>query len=298
MNWQMKILITGIGGFVGRNLSDRLISDHEVWGLVRQKSDISKLHKNIQLFYFNNDMEKLISFFQEEQFDGVIHLASLFLSSHKPRDIKNLISSNLTLGTLLLEASVQSKVKWFLNTGTFWQHYKNETYNPVNLYAAIKEAFEVLAVYYMQTSNLVFTTIKLNDTFGKDDTRDKIFALWAKIAKSKESLSMSKGEQLMDIVYIEDVVEGYKKMIEHLSSKDANLFHNKTFALKAKKRVSLKELAKIYEECLQVKLNIKWGERKYRQREVMMPWEDGEIIPGWSPKYSIKDAILNMHERE
>ena len=61
-----------------------------------------------------------------------------------------------------LTFSKKFNLKWFINTGTFWQNYQSEKYNPVNLYAATKEAFQNIAKYYTETSSLIFTTIKLN----------------------------------------------------------------------------------------------------------------------------------------
>ncbi len=158
------------------------------------------------------------SYFCSERFDGIIHLASFFLASHMTKDISSLISSNILFGTELLECCKDSGVKWFINTGTFWQNYQNEGYNPVNLYAATKEAFETVSKYYVETSDLIFTTIKLNDTFGPNDTRNKVFNLWSKIAESGETLQMSPGEQIIDICYIEDVVNSYVLLLEHLNS--------------------------------------------------------------------------------
>jgi nucleoside-diphosphate-sugar epimerase len=234
--------------------------------------------------------------FEKEKFDGVIHLASLFLASHESTDISNLVSSNITFGIELLECSKESNVKWFINTGTFWQNYQSDSYNPVNLYAATKEAFEKIADFYIQTSNLIFTTIKLNDTFGPNDTRNKVFNLWSKISKSGEVLEMSAGEQIIDISYIDDVVDAYISLVNHLDSSDKNKFKNKTFAVKSAERMSLKELSKVFEEATNTKLNIVWGGREYRDREVMIPWEHGKVVPGWRPKYSLKEAIIKTME--
>jgi CDP-paratose synthetase len=184
----MKILVTGATGFIGQNLVKLLLSkNYDIHCIVRENSDQSKIDSKAIIFEYNNNINSLVTYFNEQKFDGVIHLASLFLASHTQDDISNLISSNIKFGTELLEASKQSNIKWFINTGTFWQHYKNEEYNPVNLYAATKEAFESIAKFYTETSNLIFITLKLNDTFGPNDTRNKVFNLWNKIAKSGET---------------------------------------------------------------------------------------------------------------
>ncbi len=288
----MKILVTGATGFIGQNLVSLLLKNGiEIYCLVREESDCSKIDKKAKIIKYDKKVDSLIEVFNKQKFYGVVHLASIFLAEHKARDIVSLISSNVEFGTTLLEACKQSDVKWFINTGTFWQNYEDKDYNPVNLYAATKEAFENIAKYYTQTSNLIFTTIKLNDTFGPNDTRNKVFNLWAKIANTNEVLEMSKGEQIIDISYIEDVISAYEVLISHLNSDDAQNFKNKTFAVKSQTRVSLKELAEIFQKATNSKLNIIWGGREYRQRELMLPWENGEVVPNWSPKYSLEEAI-------
>ncbi len=288
----MKILLTGATGFIGQNLIKLLLEkNYNLYCLVRLKSDSSKIDSRVKIFEYNEDINSLIDFFKKEEFSGIIHLASLFLAEHKSTDINSLLLSNIQFGTHLLEACKITKVKWFINTGTFWQNYQSNDYNPVNLYAASKEAFETIAKYYIETSDLIFTTIKLNDTFGANDTRNKVFNLWSKIAKSKEILEMSPGEQIIDISFIEDVITSYELLITYLLSDNANDFRNRTFAVKAERRVSLKELSIIFEKVTNTKLNIIWGGREYRQREVMYPWDEGEIVPNWKPKFTLEEAI-------
>ena len=172
----MKIIVTGATGFVAKALIETLIhAGNEVYAIIRPHSDTTGIHKETKFYTDNANSSDLVTFFQEVQADGVIHLASLFLAQHETEDTEALVVSNILFGTRLLEAAVQTKVKWFINTGTFWQHYENENYNPVNLYAATKQAFQDVAKFYYETKEINFVTIKLNDTFGAGDTRKKVF---------------------------------------------------------------------------------------------------------------------------
>lgn len=288
----MKILVTGATGFIGQNLVKVLLSkNYEVHCIVRADSNTSNMNQNIATFKYDENIGSLINYFNKQKFDGVIHLASFFLASHTQEDITNLISSNIKFGTELLEASKQSNTKWFINTGTFWQNYENEDYNPVNLYAATKEAFEVIAKFYTQTSNLIFTTIKLNDTFGANDTRNKLFNLWNTITKSGKTLEMSDGKQIIDISYIDDVISAYEVLVTHLASEQRETFKNKEFVVTNNEKMSLKKLSKVFEKATNTKLNIKWGARPYREREVMIPYNKGQTVPKWNQKYTLKQAI-------
>jgi nucleoside-diphosphate-sugar epimerase len=284
----MKILITGATGFIGKNLIDILEKEHEIHVLVRPSSDIANF---AHIFCFEDNIPALHSYLEEQQIDGIVHLASLFLSSHKDADIKNLIDSNIFLGSAIFEAAQNTNIKWFLNTGTFWQHYifNTQDYSPVNLYAATKQAFIDVAKYYMETSGIKFVTLKICDTFGPNDTRSKIFNLWNKIAQSGEILAMSPGDQYIDILYIDDVVSGFICLIDLLNS---NKKLESDYALYAEKRYRLKELATVYQNITGKILNIQWGQRAYRTREVMCPWEAGNHLPGWKPKISMEEGIL------
>ena len=134
----MRILVTGAAGFVGQHLLPYLEKQgHEVYALVRPSTDGSKVYTN-HLYVFEDDIEHLASYLLENHVDGIIHLASLYIAEHKPADIKNIVTSNVYLGTAVMEAAVKAGVKWFLNTGTIWQNYNvepySDTYCPVSLY--------------------------------------------------------------------------------------------------------------------------------------------------------------------
>lgn len=286
----MKILVTGGTGFIGRNFIQMLQNHYEIVSLNRKSSDISILQNFKCKIYTYSNYNEIPALLMDEQFDGVIHFASNVLIQHEYSDIDLLIADNIIFGTHLLDFSKATKIKWFINTGTFWQHHQNEPYNPVNLYAATKQAFEAIAKYYTETSDLIFTTLKLNDTFGPNDTRNKVFNLWYKLAQTDEILDMSPGEQIIDICYIDDVIDAYNILISHLLH-DPDSVKNKMFAIRSNERMSLKDLSKIFEESTDTTLNINWGGREYREREVMYPCENIADLPGWKPKHSLKEAI-------
>lgn len=290
----MEILVTGATGFIGQNLVKSLLDKgYSITAIVRNNSDTTSIDSRAEIFPYSGEITELISLFQTKLFDGVIHLASLFMSSHQTKDVSSLIFSNIQFGTELLETCKHSKTKWFINTGTFWQHYDNNAYNPVNLYAATKQAFEDIAKYYTETSSLIFTTLKLNDTFGPNDTRPKIFNLWHQLSQSNETLEMSPGDQIIDICYIDDVISAYEMLITHLTN-NPKIVKNKTFIANSKERMSLKNLSKIFEESTNTKLNIHWGGREYREREVMFPCDSIQALPEWEARYTLKEAIQKM----
>lgn len=278
----MNIFITGATGFVGKHLVNKLFaSGHNLYCtlLANESNPFDKDQISNVFVLANDNVNGLTHFFQSNNIDGIIHLASYVQSAnHIPDDIDKLADINIKFSLQVLEAASNAKVKWFINTGTYWQHFDNAEYSPVNLYAATKQAFMDLSKFYWETNRIFFCTIKLFDTYGPGDTRPKIFNLWERIAKSGETLDMSGGEQIIDISHVDSVVDAFAQLAIHVHNNNPKLNNGDVFALKAAKRYSLKQLAAKYETDHGVTLNINWGARPYREREVMMPWNGGRSI--------------------
>jgi CDP-paratose synthetase len=292
----MKILITGITGFIGSNLYKELNKNgHTLYSIIRNESDLTRLNKDGVTCCLYNNFNDLNAFFLENEFDGIIHLASKFIVNHNSQDLNDLINSNVLFSTQILELACKNNVKWFINTGTFWQHYNNSDYLPVNLYSATKQAFESIAKFYTDVYDIKFVSLKINDTYGPNDTRSKIFNLWLKISQTNDVLDMSPGEQLIDIVYIDDVVQAYIELILLISNPQSEL--NNSYYISSKNIMSLKKLSEIFENVINKKLNINWGARDYRNREVMVPAIKGELVPNWEPKVKFNEGINKILEK-
>lgn len=284
----MNILVTGATGFIGTNLTRELRKDHNLFILGQFEGDPEKL--DLPGYVMTDDIPMLASYIKEHQIDGIIHLASLYLTVHAPEQVKDLVSSNVYFGTAVLEAaSLAGCVKWFLNTGSIWQNYnaKGMEYNPVNLYAATKQAFIDMAKYYTDVFGIRFCTLKLCDTYGPNDTRRKIFKLFKDYSESGEVLKMSPGEQLIDILFITDIIAGFKHLAMLLSAGEDL---EAEYVLSSGRQIPLKELASIYQDVSGCALKIEWGGLPYRKREVMKPWK-GTMLKGWSAKVSLEEGI-------
>lgn len=291
-------LVTGGTGFIGSNLVKRLIG--EGWSvhiIIRPTSKLVQLDEVIDLIHihtYDGSIESLFKIFKLTQPIIVLHLASLFLAQHTPKDIVPMIESNLIFATQLVEAMVTNKVYKLINTGTSWQHYENKDYSPVSLYAATKQAFEAILQFYLETTPLQTITLKLFDSYGARDPRPKLFSLLERIANQQENLAMSPGEQRINLVYIEDIVDAYfaaiEKLIAGLSSS------HESYAVSSNITPTLHEIVSIYEEEIGNKLPIVWGGRPYREREVMEPWSRGILIEEWQPQVSLREGIRKMRQ--
>lgn len=286
-------IITGATGFIGSNLVRVLLKNNsKITIITRKNSDYSKIldiKDKLNIYEYNGDIIELVNLFNLINPDLVIHLASSFILNHRLDEIDKLIDSNIRFGTQILEAMKLSNCKKIINTSSYYQHYNNEIYNPVNLYAATKQAFEDIIYYYSSEYNIKSITLELFDTYGENDSRPKILNLLNNYANSKKVLDMSLGEQILDITYIDDIVSAYLKTIQLISIKEDNIPDK--YSLISENRIKLKDLVRLYEQVTNKKINVNLGAKPYRNRQIMNPWDKGKHLPQWQARISISEGI-------
>jgi CDP-paratose synthetase len=287
----MNVLVTGHNGFIGRSLVKSFAENNDVFVLkIKERKD--PVPKNVSVIkYDETKIEEFAEHLKEEKIDGIVHLASKFVVKNKPSQVGGLIDSNLRFGAIILDAAVNANVRWFLNTGTFWQHYQNKEYSPVNLYSAIKQGFQTIASFYTETGRILFVTLILFDTYGPGDKRPKVLNLWDRASETGESLKMTAGEQIIKLNYIDDVVNAYLILAGILQEQPELCQNGQVFSVYPNECYTLKQLSGVFEAALNCKLNIDWGANPYREREFMNPGIIGKLIPGWVPKVSIAEGL-------
>ena len=279
---------------MGSNLAKELCSlQAKVHLIVRPTSDLSLLKEvkeQIIIHHHDGSYESLNLIIKRCKPQIIFHLASLFIAEHKSSDIKNLVTSNILFGTYLLESMAENNILNIINTGTSWEHENNDNYLPVNLYAASKKAFSDIILYFHNAVKISCITLKLFDTYGPNDNRQKLLDLLKNNLTNNNKLQMSKGEQLVDLVHINDVIKAFLLAGEILiKNKELAVF--KEYAVTSGELISLKDLSVYVAKILEVDLSIDFGARPYRKREVMKPWNTSNIIPSWKPRYSMKESI-------
>ncbi len=287
-------LLTGGTGFIGGHLARHLVdSGWDVHLAVRSSSEQRLPSAKLAgVHTLNGGLEELKQIIGAVSPSVIFHLASFFRAEHQPHEITPMIESNLLFGTQLLEAATSCGVRNVVTAGTSWQNFAGDSYSPVCLYAATKQAFQDVAQYYVEARGLKLITLKLFDTYGPNDTRKKLFFALTNAAASGQSLLMSPGEQLIDLVYVDDVVAAFELAALRLLSGECGA--SEEYAVSSGDLISLKGLVGLIVEIGGLKVNIVWGGRPYRDREVMVPWRGGKSIPGWAPKMRLEDGIKNV----
>lgn len=290
------IFLTGATGFIGRNLA-RAFADRDLHVLVRPGSQVDSLSscRNITFHTHDSTTESLVNALERSKPDLVIHLATYFVAEHTSDDLEQLIMGNLLLGAQLLEAMSTTGVRRLINTGTSWQHFEGDDCRPVNLYAATKQAFETLVDYYVDANQLSVITLKLFDTYGPGDSRPKLFNILRNADPSKPLL-MSQGNQLIDLVYIDDVIAAFLAAELRLLRWQSAI--HERFGVSSGDPRPLREIVGLFLRLARSNVNIEWGSRPHRKREVMRTWTGFTPVPGWKPEVALEEGLSRLLDIE
>jgi len=291
--------VTGASGFVGAHLARRLVEEGwDVHVLLRPRSSLDALAPvvaQLTVHRFHGAPGELTGIVRAAAPDAVFHLAAVFLAQHQPEEIETLIAANVLFPTQLLEAMAANGVRLLVNTGTAWQHFENRVYDPVNLYAASKQAFESLLAYYVNARGFSAATLALFDTYGPGDPRPKLMrALW-NAARNGTRLAMTSGEQLLDMVHVDDVADAY--LAAELALRDAGPAQLR-YGVSSGAPMRLKDLVAAFEQATGARLDVAWGERPDRPRDVMHAWTDFQPPPGWQPRVEFAEGVRRIAQAD
>ena len=285
----MKIVLTGATAYIGKKLLSRLNEEgHKVYALVRESSNTDEIKRDAEGIICCTPYLELYDKMKEIQPECYINLAGYYCGSHTPEKIQLLYESNCLLPTYVTDAVIEAGGRYIIHTSSVQQCYMGEAFDPLNLYAATKQSFENVLQYYTSIKAVSAVVLQLFDTYGADDTRNKVFNLVRRMGEG-EKLAMSPGEQKMYFCHVDDVVDAYMRTLELIQQRDIG-FYDK-YAVRGQQPIQLKAFVEQYIQYTGRNIIPQWGEREYMKKEIMDPTDYGTPVPGWTPKISYEEGI-------
>lgn len=278
-----RALVTGATGYIGANLVHKLMREGwDVHVITRNRSCLNLLNNGYARpinHVYDGSIASLFQIVSIVNPDITFHLAAFSRSDHVAGDVEDLLKSNIIFSTQLAEALYRNGNRKLINTETFWQ-FGDERGNSTSncLYAATKQAFHEILNFYVSAGLLSAVSLVLFDTYGVGDPRPKILNVIKKALREDAYLNLTPGNQMIDLVHIDDVVAAYIHAARFLMSLNPSNF--KQYAVRAEQRYSLRELISLIENEVSAPLKVNWGAKPYRSNEIMHPWV-GNILPGW-----------------
>jgi nucleoside-diphosphate-sugar epimerase len=264
----MKILITGATGFVGSHLVPQLLAANarilEI--TIDPVRSIELYGDRVTRFVYDDnidDMKDVVSQFDPEI---AVHLASFLTSADDFESMNKLIQANILFLCNVLEALKHTRLKLFINVGSFAEYFRGDgRLSPAYLYAATKTASRSIVEYYSEVYKFKFITVVPYTIYGGEDSQKKIIDIIYDSINSDLPIPLTGGEQLLDFIHISDLVGFFMTVI----TKNDVVANQSIFHVGSGIGHSLKEIAEIIESITHKKVNVLWGGRPYRPRDVM-----------------------------
>jgi nucleoside-diphosphate-sugar epimerase len=296
-------VVTGATGYIGSHLVKRLLRDGwRVTALVRPSSDLrcfNDMHGELSLSTHDGTTEQLRELLSAAAPDIVFHLAAYYRAEHQAVDVLPMLQANVVFATQLADAMASCGVKRLVNTATAWQHYDDADYNPVNLYAASKQAFESLLQFYVEAHAFQVISLTLFDTYGPNDPRKKLIQTLLSQPPNATPLELSPGDQQLELVHVDDVVAAF--LVAALRLRQGSVSGHERYLLRSTSSIMLKDLVSLIEQITGRTIPVRWGAKPYRRREMLLPWSGGRPLPRWQPSIDlargIRDCFLHRTRR-
>lgn len=292
----MRILATGATGFIGTRLIARLMGDgHRILAVTRREGSIGG-GASVEEACCVGGWPGVAAKIAEFQPEVVIHLAALLTSKEDFDDIDGLIDSNIAFGTKLLRSLRGSGARRFVYSRSSAEFLHGDgVEESATLYAATKTAFRGILGYYAGKYGLEVADLVLYSIYGGRDSQKKAIDHIGDSFRSAAPSRMSGGEQALDFIHVDDVVEAIVAAVLAPGAPGAAPYHVGTG-----RGSSLREVAAIFARILGKDPRIEWGALPYRERETfhsVAPLRRFAEYTGWKPRISLEEGIA-MYIRE
>ncbi|WP_061033134.1 NAD-dependent epimerase [Vibrio splendidus] len=237
----MKYLVTGVAGFIGSVVSERLCSaGHEVIGIdnLNDYYEVSLKHDRLKRIEHENltfieldlaDREGIAELFAQQKFDRVIHLAAQAGVRYSIDNPMAYADSNLVGHLAILEGCRHNKVEHLVYASSSSVYGLNQKMpfhtadsvdHPISLYAATKKSNELMAHTYSHLYDVPTTGLRFFTVYGPWGRPDMALFKFTKKIVNGESIDIyNNGDMMRDFTYIDDIVEGIIRVQDRIPTK-------------------------------------------------------------------------------
>ena len=189
------IYTTGITGFIGQHLLQKLINEYDITVNFGRNKKISIYQSSLNPIYKNFNLNELEAY----QADSIFHLATYYNPNPKDLSEEDLLEeSNFNFPFTLCNDLKKLGLKKIISTSSYMQLLDSEHQN---LYSETKNKFINWA-----KSEFEVTEIFLFDTFGPNDQRNKALDVFIKNAISNQDINIASSKIDINLTHVEEVV--------------------------------------------------------------------------------------------
>lgn len=229
----MRVLVTGVAGFIGFSLATRLLArGDEVIGvdIVNDYYDVTLKEARLSAlrdqagdrFTFLRtdfaDYAALVTALDGLEFDRIVHLGAQAGVRYSIENPHAYVQSNLVGHLNLLEVARHRQVEHMVYASSSSVYGGNEKLpfsvddrvdHPLSLYAATKKADELMSETYAHLYRLPLTGLRFFTVYGPWGRPDMMMWLFTKAILEGQPIQLfNNGDMYRDFTYIDDIMAG------------------------------------------------------------------------------------------
>ena len=320
---QKTWLITGVAGFIGSNLLEKLLilnqkvvgldnfetgHQHNIDQALKDANNISSRDQTCNFKFINGDIRNLDDC--EQACDGVDYVLHQAAIGSVPRSIEDPLATNEANinGFLnMLIASKDKKVKRFVYAASSSSYGDNTDLpkiehmigNPLSPYAVTKLVNELYANVFAKNYNFKTIGLRYFNIFGKRQDPNGAYAAvipkWvASILNNKEVYINGDGETSRDFCYIENAVQA--NILAAMSTNEESI--DQVYNVALNQRTSLNQLYKLIEDKIiervegleqkkPVYRDFRAGDVRHSQASI----DKAKELLNYRPQYKVSDGL-------
>lgn len=231
-------LVTGAAGFIGSQLSRRLLDEgcsvigidnmNDYYDVNLKKARLDRIIKDDKFKFAQislEDKESLEKVFKDNKIDIVVNLAAQAGVRYSITNPDTYIQANIVGFLNLLEACRYNKIEHLVYASSSSVYGMNEDMpfstsqnvdHPMSLYAATKKSNELMAHTYSHLYNLSTTGLRFFTVYGPWGRPDMaLFLFTDAIIKGEAIKVFNHGKMKRDFTYVDDIIEGVVRLLNN-----------------------------------------------------------------------------------
>lgn len=221
----MKVLVTGVTGFLGSNLANYFLSKgYEVHSLIRKDSNLWRV-KNVMRdinFHVSDllDIEQLRFTVKNIKPDAVIHTAGI-IKGFSEIDQEGVIESNFEITLNMINACIDLDYTAFINTGSAYEYgnkkgniSENEKTEPADLYGITKMASTAYSSLIARKYNKPIITLRIFTPYGYYDLLHRLIPYTIFKLLKGDQMNIMNPSYRRDFIFVDDLCRAYEAVIK------------------------------------------------------------------------------------
>lgn len=295
-----RVIITGATGFIGSNLTRRLLRDgHEIHLLVRERYQpwrIEGVKADVHVHTVEmTDEESLVRAVARIRPDWVFHLSAHGAYSWQS-DLQGMVRTNL-IGTVnLVEACLKTGFERFVNAGSSSEYgYKDhapsemEPLEPNSYYAVTKASATMFCRCTAQLRGVSLVTLRFYSVYGPYEEPGRLVPTLVVNGRIGRLPALVNPEVARDFVYVADAVEACLLAASRPDQEPGSVYNVGTGT-----QTSIREVAAVACRVMGITVEPQWGSMPDRAWDTSVWVADNRTIRrklGWEPRYSFEEGF-------